>query len=571
MDHTTGPQSTAAPDVTSTKADFTADLTGKTLGDFKIVRKLGEGGMGQVYLAQQLSLKRKVAVKTLRPDLAANATALARFQAEALAVAKATHANIVQVYAIHEVNGLHYMALEYVEGRNLRQFLEKKGPPEVMLALSIIRQVAAALQRATELGIVHRDIKPENILLTRKGEVKVADFGLSRIFGDDTQALHLTQSGVTLGTPLYMSPEQVEGKPVDPRTDIYSFGVTCYHLLAGQPPFRGSSAFDVAIQHVQKQPVPLTEIRPDLPVELCNLVHRMMAKKPDERIQTGREIGREAARLRDTLVGVGTTAAGSGLIPRSSAGGGKSGQQDYVVQTGPGEPNPVFDATLTQSVPRFMPQRLLIWLAGSTVALALGIGLVFGYWQSRDTGQPSAAAVQPTASTPEVPPPLKSKSRYTVEEKRLLDAIQAMESTHDEGNVVKYRLELGLCYLKEWKLDEAEKTFKEMEDLNKDRPGKGYLAIGQIGKAIVLAFRDQPERSNPLFTKMLAPKQTKAMEPGGKTKEPPVVSAVLRTRPELAEMVAKALNHNLANSPSTFPEPLRLYLAPPVANTKKSE
>src|SRR5208282_1072228 len=131
------------------------------------------------------------------------------------------------------------------EGRNLRQFLEKKGPPEVLLALSIIRQVASALQRATELGIVPCDIKRENILLTRKGEVKVADFGLSRIFGDESQALNLTASGVTLGTPLYMSPEQVEGKAVDPRTDVYSFGVTCYHLLAGTPPFRGQSAFDV--------------------------------------------------------------------------------------------------------------------------------------------------------------------------------------------------------------------------------------------------------------------------------------------------------------------------------------
>src|SRR5438874_4403435 len=242
--------------------------------------------MGQVYLAEQISLKRKVALKLLRADLAANAASLQRFQAEAMAVARATHANIVQVYAISETDGIHYMALEYVEGRNLRQYLEKKGPPEPLLALSIIRQVGSALQRAGELGIIHRDIKPENILLTRKGEVKVADFGLSRCFADDTQPLHLTRSGVTMGTPLYMSPEQVEGKPVDPRTDIYSLGVTCYHLLAGTPPFRGQSAYEVAVQHVQKQPTALAEIRPDLPVELCQLIHRMMAKNPNDRLQT---------------------------------------------------------------------------------------------------------------------------------------------------------------------------------------------------------------------------------------------------------------------------------------------
>src|SRR5947209_8696735 len=280
------------------------DLTGRTLGDFQVLRRLGHGGMGQVYLAEQISLKRKVALKLLRPELAADVIALQRFKAEAEAVARATHANIVQVYAIGEADGLHYMALEYVEGRTLRDYLEKKGPPELLAALSIMRQVAAALQRAHELGIIHRDIKPENILLTRKTEVKVADFGLSRILAEDRPALNLTQSNTTMGTPMYMSPEQVECKPLDPRSDIYSFGVTCYHLLAGEPPFRGDSPFEVALQHVQVEPVPLAQVRPDLPPEVCALVHKMMAKKPEDRFQTGREIVREAGRLRDALVGV---------------------------------------------------------------------------------------------------------------------------------------------------------------------------------------------------------------------------------------------------------------------------
>jgi serine/threonine-protein kinase len=147
------------------------DLTGRTLGDFQLIRRIGQGGMGQVYLARQLSLKRQVAVKILRTDLAANVTALQRFQAEAEAVAQITHANIVQVYAIAQADGLHYMALEYVEGRNLRDYLSRKGSPEAGIAINIMRQVAAALHRAHELGFVHRDIKPENILLTRKGEV----------------------------------------------------------------------------------------------------------------------------------------------------------------------------------------------------------------------------------------------------------------------------------------------------------------------------------------------------------------------------------------------------------------
>src|SRR5947209_18487041 len=198
------------------------DLTGRTLSGFQILRRLGQGGMGQVYLAEQLSLKRKVALKILRADVASSPTSLQRFKAEAEAVARATHANIVQVYEFGESAGQHYMALEYVEGRNLREYLTRKGPPDVPLALAIMHQVAAALQRASELGIIHRDIKPENILLTRKGEVKVADFGLSRCLAEPgVQGPHLTQSHVTMGTPLYMSPEQVEGKKtIDHRTDI---------------------------------------------------------------------------------------------------------------------------------------------------------------------------------------------------------------------------------------------------------------------------------------------------------------------------------------------------------------
>src|SRR5205823_8170965 len=139
---------------------------------------------------------------------------LQRFKAEALNVARATHANIVQIYTIGEANGINYIALEYVEGKNLREFIEKKGTPEISLGLHIMAQVAAALQRASELGVIHRDVKPENIMLTKKGEVKVADFGLSRCF-DEANAQHLTQSQVVMGTPLYMSPEQVERRPVD--------------------------------------------------------------------------------------------------------------------------------------------------------------------------------------------------------------------------------------------------------------------------------------------------------------------------------------------------------------------
>ena len=176
------------------------------------------------------------------------------------------HANIVQIHEVGCVEGVHYIAQEYVQGQNLREYLARDGLPDLQLAVKVMCPVAAALHKAAEQGIVHRDIKPENIMLAKSGEVKVADFGLARRTQED--ALNLTQVGQTMGTPLYMSPEQVEGKPLDPRSDIYSLGVTCYHMLAGSPPFRGETALSVAVQHLKSQPERLENLRPDLPPEL---------------------------------------------------------------------------------------------------------------------------------------------------------------------------------------------------------------------------------------------------------------------------------------------------------------
>jgi serine/threonine-protein kinase len=545
MEPATGSQTPAAPNQNAAGADAAPDLTGQSLGDFRILRHLGEGGMGQVYLAEQKSLGRKVALKVLRADLAANKTALARFDAEAKAVAQATHANIVQVYAVGESDGLHFMALEYVEGRNLRQYLEKKGPPELMLAITIMRQVAAALQRAGELGIIHRDIKPENILLTRKGEVKVADFGLSRIYGDDRQPLNLTQSGVTMGTPLYMSPEQVEGKPVDPRTDIYSFGVTCYHLLAGNPPFRGTAPFEVAVQHVQNEPEPLASIRPDLPPELCQLVHRMLAKKPEDRIQTGREIVRELIRLRDNLVGSGN----SGLT--------------YLVQTGPMAAEPEFDSVLTQSLPvPTAPRHGWRWLALAGVVLAFAVGLGYGWWQVHDqsaaqqqvppTAKSPQAAGDPFKGLPDVA--VKANGRPSKEEVELLKKI---EVAADGRAVLKAKVDLGVYYLKERHLNDAEQLFKGLEGQNvKAKTTTLAQAVGHAGRAVVLAFHDESKESNKLFGRALNAKPVDL--PKGKGVQP-----VWHYYPGLSELVARALDQNFANDPAGFPAELKPHRLPP--------
>ncbi len=274
------------------------DLSGKQIGNFHFLRRLGRGAMAEVYLAEQTPLKRWVAVKILKPELANDPTYLKRFEREAQAAASLVHANIVQVYEVGHIDGLHFIVQEYVQGQNLRDWLARKGPPELRPALSIMRQIASALAKAAEHGVIHRDVKPENIMITNAGEVKVADFGLARVVREnDATATSLTQVGITMGTPLYMSPEQVEGRELDHRSDLYSFGVLCYHLLTGKPPFMGDTALAVAVQHVKKQPRSLEEQRPDLPAALCRIVHQMLAKEPDHRWQSCREVLRELYRV----------------------------------------------------------------------------------------------------------------------------------------------------------------------------------------------------------------------------------------------------------------------------------
>ena len=273
------------------------ELSGRRLGDYQLLRRLGRGGMAEVYLAEQVSLKRQIALKVLKESLAGDAAYIRRFHLEAQAAAKLVHANIVQIHEVGCYDGIHYIAQEYVSGQNVRQLLARRGQGlDAPLAVSILRQVTAALHKACEQGIIHRDIKPENIMLAQSGEVKVADFGLARVVSQE--AVNLTQVGITMGTPLYMSPEQVEGKQVDPRSDLYSLGVTCYQMLAGKPPFDGDTALAIAVQHLKNEPQRLEELRPDLPPGLCRIVHKMLAKNPADRYQRPLEILRDLRGLR---------------------------------------------------------------------------------------------------------------------------------------------------------------------------------------------------------------------------------------------------------------------------------
>ncbi len=260
------------------------DLTGQTIGDYLILRRLGRGGMADVYLSRQISLDRSVAFKVLHADLARDHSYVDRFKREARAAAALVHANIVQIFEVNQHDDIYFIAQEYVTGRNLKQFLMRNGAAQPPLAMEILAGTAQAIQKADEFHVVHRDIKPENIMLSEKGNVKVTDFGLAQVRSDSSDQA-LTKVGITMGTPLYMSPEQVEGGALDVRSDIYSLGVTAYHMLSGSPPFEGDNPLAIAMQQVKNDATRLETVRPDLPQSLCDLVHRMIEKKPEDRPQ----------------------------------------------------------------------------------------------------------------------------------------------------------------------------------------------------------------------------------------------------------------------------------------------
>ena len=278
------------------------DLTEHMLGEFKVLRRLGRGATADVYLAEQTSKRRYVAIKVLRADLHSTegAKLLQRFRQEARAAGGLVHPNVVRIYALGEESGVHYIAQEYVQGQNLQSYLANEGRPSLPQCLHIMKCVALALQTAAEGGVVHRDIKPDNILITHKGEIKVTDFGLAQLAQGD-QDLNLTQVGTTLGTPMYMSPEQVKGSRIDHRSDIYSLGVTCYHMFSGRPPFTGDSPIAVAMKQVNEQPQPLKKKRPELPSALCTMIHKMMAKGVDDRYQTAVAVLRDLKLVTEKL------------------------------------------------------------------------------------------------------------------------------------------------------------------------------------------------------------------------------------------------------------------------------
>ena len=273
--------------VTPVASPPAAAVAGRVLaGRYRLEELLAAGGMAQVWRGNDEVLRRRVALKLLHPHLAADASFVTRFRQEAVAAARLAHPGIVAIYDTCTDNGTEAIVMELVIGQTLRQRLDDRTPIDPWQAASLSAQVAEALDAAHQAGLVHRDIKPANILLCRDGRVKVADFGIAKAVSE----ADLTQPGLMVGTAKYLSPEQVEGKPVDARTDIYSLGIVLYEMLCGRPPFVADSDAATALARLQRDPLRPRQVRPSVPKVLEEIVGRAMARSPQQRYRSASDL-----------------------------------------------------------------------------------------------------------------------------------------------------------------------------------------------------------------------------------------------------------------------------------------
>jgi serine/threonine protein kinase len=280
-------------------------MVGQTLAHYRINAAIGAGGMGEVYRATDTKLRREIALKILPTDMARDPERLARFQREARTVAALNHPNIVTIYSVEEADGVHFLTMELVEGHSLKRYITEGGMP-VEQIVEIARALGEALAAAHEKGIMHRDLKPANVMVTADGRVKALDFGIAKEIHPDCEGATMTladstQAGVVMGTPAYMSPEQIAGRVLDHRTDIFSLGIVMHEMATGQRPFVGRSPAELISAILHDTPPLVTEVRSDLPRDLARIIRRCLEKDPRHRVQTARDVGNEFRELAKSL------------------------------------------------------------------------------------------------------------------------------------------------------------------------------------------------------------------------------------------------------------------------------
>jgi serine/threonine-protein kinase len=345
---------------------------------YVIKRKLGSGGMADVYLAEDQELGRRVALKLLDERHASDEQFVERFRREAQSAAGLNHPNIVSIFDRGRAEGTYYIAMEYLDGRTLKELLVRNGPTPVPIAIDYARQILSALAFAHHNGIVHRDIKPHNIVVGGDGRLKVTDFGIAR-----SGTSQMTEVGSIVGTAQYLSPEQARGAPVDPRSDLYSLGVVLYEMLTGTVPFTGDTPVEIAMKHLSQVPKPPSEIRPEVPHDLDAVVMRALAKDPAQRYASAEEMDADLARV---ARGVAVSRETEDAMTQVLAGAGVSTAQTMVTRprsVAPPAP-PVYRAPGSYYEEPPPGRSIWPWLIALGLIIAAGLGGWFLYTKIQD-------------------------------------------------------------------------------------------------------------------------------------------------------------------------------------------
>jgi eukaryotic-like serine/threonine-protein kinase len=349
-------------------------------GRYRIVRRIGAGGMARVFLAEDVDLHRDVAIKVLHERFAEDEQFIERFSREARAAAGLNHPNIVAVYDRGQTEGSYYIAMEYLDGDTLKDVITRQGPIPAKRAIDIALQLLAALRFAHRREVIHRDVKPQNVMVLRDGRVKVADFGIARAGDSD-----MTEAGSIVGTAQYLSPEQARGQHVGPESDLYSVGVVLYEMLTGRVPFNGDSAVAIAMKHVQEPPTPPSRIEPSIPPELEAIVMRALQKDAARRYHSADEMGLDLDRVRKGL----------GVSPATTAmaAGDAYADAGRTMVSAPPPPRPGNAAAAPRRTwPWIVVVALLASVAGLAAYVLLGLGDGGG---SASTTEATTAAEQP--------------------------------------------------------------------------------------------------------------------------------------------------------------------------------